>query len=144
MLVGCWLVLTSCPIHVFRQPPTGPWVCEIPAAGGLPRENQTSRRDVWSAVPITLLSDGASISVDTGAVNVSGAGGGGGTATSALFWDHFPRVSRRRHTRGARCSFSARVRHMPTGAFHSVPFFWGLLFLFLGMPDFEGLQAFMR
>jgi hypothetical protein len=56
------------------KPLTGPWVCEIPAEGGLPRVNQSTRGDIWAPVPIKLLSDAASISVDTSKLNVSTGG----------------------------------------------------------------------
>jgi hypothetical protein len=56
------------------KPKTGPWVCEIPADGGLPRANQTARADIWAPVPIALLADQASIRVDTRGLNMSGGG----------------------------------------------------------------------
>ena len=32
------------------KPLTGPWICEIPADGGLPRANQTTRYVTWGSM----------------------------------------------------------------------------------------------
>ena len=57
------------------HPNPGTWTCEMPSAhAGQPSATQATRGDIWAEVAIKVLSDGASIAVDTRGLNVSTGG----------------------------------------------------------------------